>query len=596
MNNRQITVPLVTRSGLHVGAGYGDATTDALVRRDARGRPVIPGTSLAGALRAMATRLAPRLDLPSGRRLCKALAGDDGRPCGCVVCRLFGDVNPGDEAGPRGEEEVRAAAGRLWVYDAYPSGDPPGSIRDGVGIARDSRAAYREGQVKFDQEVLPPGTRFELRLELQAPAAGEDEAVEERLLAAVLAEWAAGRGAVGGRVSRGLGALEIAPADETPEGAKAESTITYRRFDLRDPHVLLAYLAEDDPWPQATEDVGWLSRRLQEVAALPPPDNRAEFARGWLQLTAEIAATGPLLVNNPLVAAEAGLDHAPQRGDGRGGRPFLPGAGLKGALRSQAERIARTLATQAARSTEDFLRRCPACDPLVGERDGPQASCDALLQGVVETTAEVADEHLCLACRLFGSARRGSRLRVEDAPLLGDPIYKVQDFLAIDRFTGGGADAFKFDAALLWRPHFRVRLFLENPQQWELGWLLLALRDVHEGLAPLGFGAAKGFGQVRAVDWSVEIGCLHPADAQELGLPAQETAANGLYRVWRVGTADAAAWRAVAMRWIEEFNSQVRGLARDVSEHPSHLPALKADTYFGQRAAELYPVEEERDA
>ena len=58
MNNRQITVPLVTRTALHVGSGQGDAVTDAFVRQDAQGLPIIPGSSLAGALRAMATRLA----------------------------------------------------------------------------------------------------------------------------------------------------------------------------------------------------------------------------------------------------------------------------------------------------------------------------------------------------------------------------------------------------------------------------------------------------------------------------------------------------------------------------------------------------------
>ena len=99
MNNRQITVPLVTRTALHVGAGQGDAVTDAFVRQDAQGLPVIPGTSLAGALRAMATRLAPRLSLDGTNAQCKALGEYDTQPCGCVVCRLFGDVIPADPSG-----------------------------------------------------------------------------------------------------------------------------------------------------------------------------------------------------------------------------------------------------------------------------------------------------------------------------------------------------------------------------------------------------------------------------------------------------------------------------------------------------------------
>ena len=187
MNNRQITVPLVTRTGLHVGAGRGDAVTDALVRRDGAGRPVLPGTSLAGALREIATRLAPRLDLPSARPLCKALDGNDGKPCGCVVCQLFGDINPGQPSEDNVGQTVVATAARLWVYDAYPPGNTSGWIRDGVGIERAARVAHRKGRVKFDLETLPPGTKFELRLELEA-GTPEQQAVEEKLIAAVLAE------------------------------------------------------------------------------------------------------------------------------------------------------------------------------------------------------------------------------------------------------------------------------------------------------------------------------------------------------------------------------------------------------------------------
>jgi CRISPR/Cas system CMR subunit Cmr4 (Cas7 group RAMP superfamily) len=44
----------------HVGTGQDSETTDDLLRRDARGRLLIPGTAIAGALRSLATRLAPR--------------------------------------------------------------------------------------------------------------------------------------------------------------------------------------------------------------------------------------------------------------------------------------------------------------------------------------------------------------------------------------------------------------------------------------------------------------------------------------------------------------------------------------------------------
>lgn len=607
MNDRQITVPLVARTGLHVGAGYGDSVTDAFVLSDSRGHPVIPGSSLAGALRALATRLAPRL----GHKVCLALQPppdhDDTeeverrkRPCGCAVCKLFGDVNPSHETGQRRDKSSeKAAAGRLWVYDADLVGPPPAWIRDGVGIGRASGAAYRQGLVKFDLEVLPAGTEFELRLELQAPDAETDVDGEEGLLAAVLAEWAEGRGAVGGRASCGLGAFEL----------PKQVPVIYRRLDLRDSQQLFTYLSLDDPWPQATTDPGWLHRRLGEVTTVPIlADHPESVARSWVRLTATIQALGPLLVNDPVAAATSGFDHAPLQINGDREMPILPGSSLKGALRSQAERIARTLATgwayekdAGSSPKEAFYAHCPACDPLAGGAGEPLASCDALLTGahlpkarpIVSSTDEVSDKHLCMACRLFGSPRRGSRLRVEDAALVGQPRYKPLDMLAIDRFTGGGADQFKFDAAALWKPRFTTSLFLENPEPWELGWLFLTLRDLQDGLVRVGFGAAKGFGQVRAETWDVKFGYLSDKDALALGLPASgESEGGSVYQKLSFSQDSAGMWQAVAQRWVEAFAAEVRQVQRDASEAPERLPALQADNYFGTEIERLYPAKE----
>lgn len=615
MNDRQITLRLVTRSGLHVGAGSGDSVTDALVRRDASGRPIIPGTSFAGSLRALATRLAPRL----GFAICAALKGDSSgsaarNPCGCEVCSLFGDIDPvdeqgrasGEEAGAAGERR-RARAGRLWVHDARPLGEARGWVRDGVGIERETGAAYRRGRTKFDVETLPPCVEFDLRLEVQAPDGRVDIDREERLLAAVLSEWVAGRGTVGGRTSRGLGALAV-----------KDGSVTYRKLDLADAANLFDYIAGDDPWRAQGGDGGWLQRRIAEIRQRPFAPVAEGAAQAWAELVAEIQFAGPMLVNDPALAAISGFDHAPFSASGDLGAPAIPGSSLKGVLRSCAERIARTLSTRAvwrdaepARRGEEFLARCPACDPLVGRLEGAveasgrgasrenpgslgatattaMTSCDALLSGVVATTDEVADRHLCLACRLFGSPRRGSRLRVEDASLVGEPRCKAQDFLAIDRFTGGGADKRKFDALVLWRPRFRARFFLENPAVWELGWLLLSLREVADGLASIGFGAAKGFGLVESADWTARIGFLDPA-AFPAEAPPGPWVPDGLYTTVACTRADQMAWRTLAAGWVETFVGAVRDFRR--AESGAGLPHLMADSYFGNGRNQLYPVE-----
>jgi len=396
-------------------------------------------------------------------------------------------------------------------------------------------------------------------------------------LAVGLAEWEAGRLWLGGNVARGLGAFSL-------------ENLQFKRFPLDTAEQVLAFLKSDEPWEQAQTQPGWLQ---QKTGMLSPTANHRDVpgvARGWVEITGTLQAEGPLLTNDTLVSGMTGFDHAPllaQLGDWR--KPVLTGAGLRGVLRSHAERIARTLATlQSWDSHQDreqrkqhFLSRCPACSPVESRKDAPLASCDTLLKGQIPSNKLVDDEHLCLACRLFGSTRRGSRLIVEDAHYAGEqpPKLKMLDFLAIDRFTGGGAEHLKFDALALWRPAFTLRLHLENPQAWELGWLALVLRDLEEGWLSVGFGAAKGFGRVQLQDWKATFGYLTPED---LPTGLDESGKSGIFKTAEVqGGSDG--WRKVARDWVKAFHQQVGNFER------TELPRLAEDSYFG-KVDDLYPV------
>src|SRR5437867_10391536 len=97
---RAITGTLIARTSVHTGSGEGADLTDALCRRDAAGHFTIPGTALGGALRTLTTRLAPRLKLGGGAKVCKALnetSPNDEETCGCPVCHLFGEINPRED-------------------------------------------------------------------------------------------------------------------------------------------------------------------------------------------------------------------------------------------------------------------------------------------------------------------------------------------------------------------------------------------------------------------------------------------------------------------------------------------------------------------
>lgn len=609
MGFRAITAQLVLRTALHVGTGNSTEAADDLLRRDAQGRILIPGTSLAGSLRTIATRLAPRL----GSAPCQSIQEGDfiGKICGCLACQLFGDVNPQ-------RDHTKGCASRLIIFDAPLEKEPELVIRDGVGIDRVSGAAARKERLKFDLEVVPAGTAFSLRMELDPNLKGE-QLLE--LLAAALAEWQAGRGAVGGRVGRGLGALEL-------------RDIRYHEPALDNFDKVVAFLKSGPDWTTSQGRIDWVDQwigkarqRVQTPSAQTiDPIGAKAIARSWVLTEFTLAAEGPFLINDPVRAGQGGFDHAMLRASyQRDGTPVLPGSSLRGVLRSQAERIARTLATydawrSAPRNPErkvEFGKTCPACNPLTAKTTDAVASCNSFIKERLSMQErrtldeKGAEDKLCLACRLFGSPWNGSRLRVEDAFLIpGTGQQKVLDFLAIDRFTGGGLDGAKFDAVVLWKPQFKVRLFLENPVGWELGWLALALRDLHEGLATVGFGAAKGFGRMSIQSPQITFGILDASDfptlppvddsnvdrqTVEKALAAGQRLLNGerqfsgLYQTVDSTGSHRADWLALADGWVQAFHREWKDRPRS-TEFP-----LAQDSYFaevgGHWLSDLYPLE-----
>ncbi len=603
MTFNAISATLTTRTPLHIGTGRDTATSDDLLRRDASGRLLIPGTALAGALRGIATRLAPRL----GSELCAALKNEDSKPCNCWVCQLFGTVNlpdeDQDERGPGyGEAKLPPAhAANLLIYDAVLASQPTLSIRDGVGIDRVTGAAARRERSKFDLEVVPAGEQFVLRIEITGML--DDNA--RYLLAATLAEWKAGRGAVGGRISRGLGAFTLI-------------NVHFIHRDLNNPTELMQFLRAKSPWDLKTGDATWLDTTVvtarQNVHPITVATAHTSVARSWASAEFTLEAKGPFLTHDLAQAGRSGFDHAPVKTRYTlDAPPVLPGSSLRGTLRSHAERIARTIATfEASRSKDSetyFKQHCPACNPLTTKTEDEIASCNSFIKAKIskherdQLERQGADDKLCLACRLFGSTWNGSRLRIEDAPLkAGTPLQiKVLDFLAIDRFTGGGRDSAKFDAVVLWRPQFSVRILLENPEPWELGWLALVLRDLHEQRIAVGFGRSKGFGQCHITDPSVTIGLLHendfpaPAPTDHNKAIAIQSATqrllaaargnSGVYQTILYRPELQTDWLMLANGWVEAFNRQIKDHCRpDAFE-------LQHDSYFGTVDA-LYKLQE----
>ena len=340
--------------------------------------------------------------------------------------------------GERGDNEGSQS---LLIVDDALGQNAQVEIRDGVSIEPTTGTA--KDNAKFDMELLSAGTTFPLRFELLIPS-GKGEPLK-KALARALQGFSRGEIMLGARKRRGFGRCRVEKWHITS-------------YDLTTPDGLVAWLNQDTGRPTA----------LPQVAA---DDHRDRFT-----VEATLRLDAPLLIRSEADGAEMGADAAHLRSEADGAEmgadaahlrsirngervPVLPGTSLAGVLRHRALRIINTLAPG---------------------KDG--ASLVRQLFGGQE------DETLT-----------ASRLIVHEA-VIEKGQTMVQARVKIDRFTGGAYPAALFsEAPLFGQPQVKIEMELRRPQEWEIGLLLLLLKDLWTGDLPVGGERSVGRGRLRGL-------------------------------------------------------------------------------------------------
>ncbi len=513
-----ITGTITLETAAHLGGGTGD-TADLTVLRDAGGdhdpdgaaltpgAPLLTGASLAGALR---SHLADML-------------GGYGTAEPPAVAHLFGGARADD----------RGTQSPLVVFDARATQAPATELRDGVRINPATGTAADHG--KYDLELLAPGTRFPVRVELLVdadfPAGGESSAAEREQeqvagLTTILDGLHCGDIRLGARRSRGLGRIRgddwlarrhpLDTADgwlvwltsdhERPfesltgtgtngdASGGATGTTTAGHAEADRPRIIPGRspkaAAQDTPGQApasrtptdavrgalhvVTADLiraGWDET---DLPALPEQDRRRSAV-----LTLDLRTEGAgLLVRSPGATQDA-PDAAQLRS---GDKPVLPGTSLAGVLRAHARRIARQV-------------RGVHGDPRPDLPGDANAWVDALFGPY-------------LSDRQHRSGAAAARLRVDETIIKGGRPLRMTR-IRIDRFTQGVAKGFMFDEEPHRQGHLKqLRLELRRTgpapdraarrdEDAELGLLLLVVKDLLDGQLPLGGAAATGRGVAR---------------------------------------------------------------------------------------------------
>lgn len=442
---------LILQTAAHLGNGDGDAMIDMPLLRDPlSGGPLLPGASLAGALRAYL------LSVEFGE--CN---GDGRQKRNSASARLFGGTR-------QGEDDAQSA---LIVEDALGQA-PAVEVRDGVRLNGRTRTAEDRGL--FSVETWPAGSRFPLRFELVVTAS-DDEPALRRALATALEGLHDGLGAItlGARKYRGYGRALV-------------DSWRVTMYDMGVVEGLLGWITADDA--ELAHEHPVPSRSGSDIIALLGGETLTD-ARQDLTIEAAFALQGSLLIRSGQGQSSEAPDvvHLHARQSDEQLRPIVSSTSLTGAMRARALRIARTIAPEGD-NAQELIEAIfgPTLQPERNSRE--HAGRSPAATGTDARSAERA-------------SMWSSRVRIQEQPLTGVPRTDlVQSRVSIDRFTGGTYERALFDE----QPAFAtddtgvaLRLRLINPKPHEVGLLLLVVKDLWTSDLPLGGEAAVGRGRLR---------------------------------------------------------------------------------------------------
>lgn len=439
----ELTIPVELTSELHIGGvdPVPDRDGEGTVMRFNRnglGEPTIPGRSIRGAVRAacdVARQTMEYAGHPATR--------DGGVFSKASWVSLWGDDTDytGKSANDRGLQSdaslpIRKSALTFHAV-AFPTykdsgpGESPLPRRHGVGIDRTTGAAS-DGAL-YEHEFLPRGTKFDLRITAEGR---DDETMEnkqsdgipgpassdsvKKLLEIIVDILKSGAVCLGGRTGSGQGTIQVIEPKLRRTGGTTDSDTLTAPADVLD--ALIGEDSEGTPVP--LELGGWSLEKPTRITIdwwSPTGIFVAEDEKLTKQRKEEAQKKDPTAngVTEPLRDPSVPWDEA---------QLLIPGTSIRGALRSRASRIARTVL-----AARDELSTFTSHD--LHEQIAAEPNLVRYMFGSTEYRGAIT-VHDCL------STERGKRIEVTHN--------------AIDRWTGGVIDGGLFTEAVYldteWEP------------------------------------------------------------------------------------------------------------------------------------------------
>lgn len=500
----KISGKLVAETPLHVGGSGGNSDTDMALAVNGKDELYVPGTSITGVLRAWCER-------SFGEKLAEDIWG-------------FQETN----SQIAGTEKDKSHASFVLIEDAVViTKEIVGGkevktpilteIRDGVGINRFYGVAA-EG-AKYDREILPKGTKlnFEMSVEI-----GENQDADKTkgMFGHLLEALQNSELRFGGSRTRGLGKLKLESVEIKEQKLKGKDEKGFLE-------ILKLFSNGGNP--------------------LTTTELKGSFilkGKPRLDISIEWSPVQPLMVKAGFEGI--GVDMLPLVSQKENGKVslVLPGSSIKGSLRSQAERIMRTLldlptvkvSDNPKVTFHDQINKIPLVDEIFGAkadsdkdkngikklnkkgRLGALAIDDCFAEKTfdTETWNEVTTGKITITENnkevevSFGQQPLWIALeKIKHKPKDKNGAETNQEIMsfaiehhnAIDRFTGGTADGALYSVLaptkIVWdKMQFSLDFSRTENSRQCLMLLLLVLRDLAENRLPLGFATNRGMGEI----------------------------------------------------------------------------------------------------
>ena len=167
-------------------------------------------------------------------------------------------------------------------------------------------------------------------------------------------------------------------------------------------------------------------------------------------------------------------------------QPFIPGSSLKGLLRSVCEYIGKTL-----------LGIDKVCQLGIHGQNISDVFDTYLKEDIYDECLKLAEEKLCIVCKVFGTTISASHVYVEDAYPVSQVPIEMRIGVAIDRQTGAAAHGALYNYEYVSpNSEFSTRILCKNLPNYALGLILEAINLINHGLFHLGSFKSRGLGRV----------------------------------------------------------------------------------------------------